>query len=264
MPTAHLARSTRREVALDDVQEVAAEVVHVRRHDPDPAVEVVVGHDGGDGGSQPHGRGDECVADVSSHGGNGGLAGGVDLLERPQDAPDRPEQADEGSRGARRGEERGQALERRTLGGGGSAQGAVQVLLGVQAGGHARTVRTAIVPGQAGQLDIGGFEQRRHGAALVALQSVVDLVQALALPEQFEERTVLALRLSQHAGLVEDDDPADDAHDQQDQEHGLDDDIGIQKQLGDSGLRGGRHLAHSGQVDLDNRRHARLQGPRLL
>src|SRR5687767_11456204 len=76
----------RREVALDDVEEVGREVLHVAVQDADARIEVVVRHDGRNGGDQPGGRRDQRVRDVRADGLDRRLSRHADLLEGEQDA----------------------------------------------------------------------------------------------------------------------------------------------------------------------------------
>ncbi len=104
------------EAALNDVQEILGEAFHVDGKSSDLRREVVVRHDGGNRGGQPHGSRDERFGNAGRHHGEVRGAGRSDALERVHDAPDRAEEADEWSRARRRGQDADVLFEARDLG----------------------------------------------------------------------------------------------------------------------------------------------------
>src|SRR5690349_22199452 len=146
------------EVALDDVEVVLLERLHLGAEHADPAHEEVVGHDRGYGGDQAHRRREQRLGDPRADRLQRGLAllrG--DLLEREHDADDGAEQPDErcGRTGGR--EERRHRFEPGLLGGLRLAQrafdvGEVAFLVAAQLG----------VVGQLGELGVAGEEHLRQ------------------------------------------------------------------------------------------------------
>jgi hypothetical protein len=100
-------------VALLDevVDQFARGVVHLHVECFDTSGEVVERHDGGDGHEQAERRGDQGFRNTAGDCADArGLLGG-DLLEGVQNADNRSEQSDEGSRGADGGQNRQSPLQ---------------------------------------------------------------------------------------------------------------------------------------------------------
>src|SRR5207245_6320383 len=100
------------DVALDDVEEIGAEVAHLVVQHPDAGVEGVERDQRRDGGEEADGGGDQRFADRSRNGGQVRVSGRVDVAEGAHDAPDGSEEAYEGRRGGGRSQEGNALLER--------------------------------------------------------------------------------------------------------------------------------------------------------
>src|SRR5437899_5336413 len=120
------------DVALDDVEEIGAEVAHLVVQHPDAGVEGVVCDQRGDGGEEAHGSCDQRLADRPRDRGEVRVSRRVDVAEGAHDAPDGPEEADERRRGGGRSQEGNTLLESGQLGVGGPGQGARGVLESTQ------------------------------------------------------------------------------------------------------------------------------------
>src|SRR5689334_9596828 len=89
----------------EHVQEIEREAVHLGRPVLHAIHEVVVRHDGGDGGGEAGGRCDQRLRDTGRDDGEAGRPLLSDAVEGRHDAPHRAEEADEGRGTRRRGEE---------------------------------------------------------------------------------------------------------------------------------------------------------------
>jgi hypothetical protein len=139
------------------------------------------------------------------------------------DAPDRAEQADEGTGRADGGQEEETALETTDLAGDGDVEHLVYPRLEAEL--RTRAGLEAALP-----FAHGRDEDRRHALRRAAAERAVELLQRLAGPECLLEAVELLAHPRIEDGLVDDDRPHPDGGDKEADHHQLDDDVGLQEQ----------------------------------
>ncbi len=195
---------------LDEVEELAAELVHAGAELADAGGELVVADDGGDGDDQAGGGGDEGLGDAGGDGAQGGGAGGAEAVEGVDDAHDGAEESDEGSDGGDGGEPGHVALHGGEGFAGGDLAGALE---GEGVAGHAAAAGLAVV------LVVDLEEDGDERAGLELLGDGGDLGEAAGLAEGAEEAAALGAGAAEAAPLGEHDSPGEDAGEGEQDEH---------------------------------------------
>src|SRR6202789_3516849 len=157
------------------------------------------------------GGGDEGFRDAGSDGAEGGGAGDAEAVECVDNAHDGAEEAYKRTHLGDRSEPGHAALHERESFGGGGLGGAFEAL-GV--GWNAAATALALV------LVVDFVEDFDEGAGLELLGDGGDFAEAAGLAEGTQEAAVLLIRCFKSPPLGEHDRPGDDAHEQQQAEHG--------------------------------------------
>src|SRR5579859_7681674 len=222
------------EVPIDDVQEVAGEVLHLRGEHLNPVEEHVVEDDRRDRGEESDGGSDQGLGDPRGHRLDGGVAGGAgEGLEAGHDPPHRSEQPDERRGGGHGGEEGDGALQ----------AGHLAPLLPLHRPLDRFQVARLTLLGAAGepsaglghlhQLHVAGPEDRGDGGAGVLLRLPVEALQLVAGPEAVEEGAGAPLRPGEGEELHQDDGPGDHREREQEEHHQLHHQAGVQNEVED-------------------------------
>ena len=190
--------------------------------------EIVVGDQGGDGGEKACGGGDEGFGDAGSDGAKAGGARRAETGEGVDDAPNRAEEADEGSYAGGGGEPGHALFDAADFFGGGelhadddglklfSFVGAAEVLVGVS---------LALQFTIAGSVDVGEGRASRDKALRIG--------NAFGGAEDFEELVTFAADAAEEAELLEDHRPGNQGERRRRSEDGASDPAGLRKNIKD-------------------------------
>jgi len=193
----------------------------------DPTHEDVVEDGGRNRGQQPHRRGDQGLGDSGRNHGQARAAGAGDPLKCLNDADDRPEQTDEGSRASGGRQEGESPLQLLGLASRGPAEPLDHGpnLLRVQL---AELLQTRPL-GQPTHLVAAGQEDHGYRTALEVLSRVKGGLERLPVVE-IQERLPVTLGRGQLARLVDDDAPRADGQKAQQHQDELDDETRLENQ----------------------------------
>src|ERR1017187_7259859 len=211
-------------VAVDDVEQFEAEVVHAGGEFADLLEEKVIGDDGGHGGKESGGGGDERLGDAGRHRAQGGRTGVAEAVEGVDDAPDGAEESDEGSNGAGGGQPGEAALQAGQLLGGGDLGGALH-------GKGAGIGATAL------QFGDGALKDGHQGRGLELLGHVGEFLQTFGAAEDTYEASALHPGATKESGFGDDDRPGKKTEGQQNQEDDFGDQAGLGNHLHDLGTK---------------------------
>jgi hypothetical protein len=218
---------------LDGVEELAAEVVHACGELAEAGGELVVAHDGGDGDDEAGGGGDEGFRDARGDGAEGGGAFCTEAVEGVDDAHDGAEEADERA-DLGDGGQPGHAAFHGAEGFAGGCLGGALEALGV--GRYAAAAALALV------LVVDFVEDSDEWAGLELVGDGGDFREAAGLAEGADEAAVLGVGCFEGAPLGDHDGPGEDAHDDEEAEHGERGGAAVVQHFYESagGLAGGR------------------------
>src|SRR2546427_8802845 len=226
-------------LAMEDVGELLHEALEAVAQALDVVRVAVVRHHRRDGGEQADRRGDERLGDARRHLRERRLLNVREAAKGVHDSPHRAEQADVGTHRPRRGEKGQMALEEIHLALKGGAHRAPRPVH------HVARVGAAALPAQLGELAEAGFEDALQAADGVAVggRALVERGELVAAPELALELLGLAARAPDREPLLEDEHPRQEGHRDQQHQHHLDDDAGVDDQGPDIDVLGHGHLS---------------------
>src|SRR5216117_3560090 len=226
-------------LAMEDVGELLHEALEAVAQALDVVRVAVVRHHRRDGGEQADRRGDERLGDAGRHLRERRLLNVREAAKGVHDAPYRAEQADVGTHRPRRGEKGQRALE--------------EIHLALKCGAHraprpvhhVARVAAAALPAQLGELAEAGLEDALQAADGVAVgdRALVERGELVAAPELALELLCLAARAPDREPLLEDEHPRQEGHRDQQHQHHLDDDAGVDDQGPDIDVLRHGHLS---------------------
>src|SRR5712691_2061159 len=213
-------------LAMEDVGELLHEALEAIAQALDVVRVAVVRYHRRDGGEQADRRGDERLGDAGRHLRERRLLNVRQAAKRVHDAPYRAEQADIGTHRPGRGEKGQMALEEIHLALEGGAHRAPRPVH------HVARVGAAALPAQLGELTEAGLEDALQAADGVAVgdRALVERGELVAAPELALELLGLAARTPDREPLLEDEHPRQEGHRDQQYQHHLDDDAGVDDQ----------------------------------
>src|SRR2546426_3180197 len=226
-------------LAMEDVGELLHEALEAVAQALDVVRVAVVRHHRRDGGKQADRRGDERLGDAGRHLRERRLLDVREAAKGVHDAPYRAEQADVGTHRSRRGEKGQMALEEIHLALKGGAHRAPRPV------DHVARVAAAALPAQLGELAEARLEDALQAADGVAVGGCrpVERRGLVAPPPHPPQLLGLAAGPPDRGPLLGDGHPRQEGHRDQQHQHHLDDDAGIDDQGPDIDVLGHGHLS---------------------